>query len=49
MFPHRSKRDFDELDAWRISGATLCKVGGGVAGAAGLAGTAVGYWVGYQY
>jgi len=39
MLPHRGKRDFEELDARRISGATLRKVGGGVAGAAGFAGT----------
>ena len=39
MLPQRGKRDFEELDARRISGATLRKVGGGVAGAAGFAGT----------
>ncbi|KIM43952.1 hypothetical protein M413DRAFT_25458 [Hebeloma cylindrosporum] len=39
MLPHRSKRDFEELDARRISGATLRTIGGGVAGAAGFAGT----------
>jgi hypothetical protein len=38
MLPHKSKRDLNELDARRVSGATLRRVGGGVAGAAGFAG-----------
>ena len=38
MLPHRGKRDLEELDARRISGATLRRVGGGVAHAAGFAG-----------
>ncbi|KIM42037.1 hypothetical protein M413DRAFT_27564 [Hebeloma cylindrosporum] len=39
IFPHKSRREFNELDARRISGATLRTIGGGVAGAAGFAGT----------
>ena len=36
--PRKSKRDLNELDARRVSGATLRRAGGAAAGAAGFAG-----------